>query len=284
MTVYALLDFDGYICKAFYAANSKKGSDKNANEILESLYWSAIEKTANYFNVRKDEVMPLLFVSTHSWKKDVFPTYKVNRKKNDELGRFRDEIISSDDDIIKIEQLEADEVLIMMNGYLEFHNKKTVIFSDDKDLKYYANLYCKINLCEKIVELGRLENTLDRYTQMLAGDKEDNITGIPNIGMVKGKKILKEFLENSSGGRYNIPILNDIVSIYKNNSVSFQDCIEQLALIIPTSYFTCKIDLMITLCESVLNGESHLLDDSIIQEIIDNSLKRIENEVTSVYG
>lgn len=282
MSVYALLDFDGYICKAFWAANSKKGSDKNANEILESLYWSAIEKTAEYFNVPESEVIPLLFVSAHSWKKDVFPTYKVHRKKNEELGKFRDEVIANDGDIIKIEQLEADEVILMVKDYIVTQGDKYAIFSDDKDLKYYAEVYCKINLLEGIEYVGDAINYYNKYAQMLAGDKEDNIKGIPKVGMLTANSLIKEILTKS--GRA-FPSLNDIIKIYKKKKVDYQDCIEQLALIIPAGYFSnSSTQSASTLSEAIINKEHYWMDDSIVQSIIEDTLEFIKDKVDLVYG
>ena len=72
MTIYALLDYDGYICKAFWASHSKKGSDKNEYELLDALTTSAIEKAADLFGVSVDEIKPVKVVSGHSWKKDCF--------------------------------------------------------------------------------------------------------------------------------------------------------------------------------------------------------------------
>lgn len=282
MTIYALLDFDGYICKAFWAANSNRSSGKNANEILEALYCSAIEKTAKYFDISEDEVIPLLFVSAHSWKKDVFPTYKANRKKNDELGKFRDEIISSYDDIIKIEQLEADEVILMVKDYIVTQGDKYIIFSDDKDLKYYAELYCKINLSEEIEPVDNKANYYNRFAQMLAGDKEDNITGIPKIGMVTANKLIESKLKQ---GNYHYIKLIDIIEIYKNKNISYLDCIEQLALIIPAGYFTCaSSQSSFILAEAIINNEHDQIDDSIIQDIIGDTLEFMKDKADLVYG
>lgn len=282
MTVYALLDFDGYICKAFWAANSKKGSDKNANEILEALYWSAIEKTAKYFDATEDEVTPLLFVSAHSWKKDVFPTYKVHRKKNEELGKFRDEIIANDEDIIKIEQLEADEVILIAKDYIVTQGDKYVIFSDDKDLKYYTELYCKINLSEEIKLVDDATNYHNRFAQMLAGDKEDNIAGIPKVGMVTANKLIENKLKRSN---YPYVKLIDIIEIYKNKNISYLDCIEQLAQIIPAGYFTCASSQhSLILAEAIINKEHYLLDDVIVQDMIETTLEYIKDVADLVYG
>lgn len=283
MTIYALLDYDGYICKAFWASHSKKGSDKNEYELLDTLTTSAIEKAADLFGVSVDEVKPVKVVSGHSWKKDCFSDYKAKRKRNEELGIFRDEIIANDGDIIKMEQLEADEIIILLKNYLDYRYCNNIIFSDDKDLRYYADLYCKINLAEEIEEVNFNDNIKNRYAQMLAGDKEDNITGIPKVGMVTASKLLDNVLSNRE---IKIPSLSDIIKIYKEKKVPYQDCIEQLALVIPVGTIdelSCQ-DEIDMLCESAINNEAHLLDDSIIQCIIEDTLNTIKDKVDLVYG
>lgn len=275
MTVYALLDFDGYICKAFWAAHSKKSSDKDSYSILSELYYSAIKKTAEYFEINEDEIVPILVVSGHSWKKDVFPNYKAQRKKNEELGKFRDEIISQDSDIIKIDQLEADEVVLMLNNFLIRRGEQTVIFSDDKDLKYYANIYCKINIAEEVRYVGSLDNLEDIYAQMLAGDKEDNITGIKGVGMKTAKKLI-----NQTAGDLT---LEKIIRIYKNQNVSYNDCLEQLALVIPVCGVFENDPMPVNLiCDSILNNMD--VDDLLVQQATESLLETIRDKADLIYG
>lgn len=282
MTIYALLDYDGYICKAFWAANSKKGSDKNEYELLDALTTSAIEKAAEFFGVTVDEVKPIKVVSGHSWKKDCFSNYKAKRKRNEELGIFRDEIISNDDDIIKIEQLEADEVILMVKDYIVTQADRYIIFSDDKDLKYYAELYCKINLSEEVKCVSFKSNYINRYAQMLAGDKEDNIKGIPKIGMITANNLITDILIKTNKA---FPCLNDIIKIYKKKKVSYQDCIEQLALIIPAGYFSNNSTQPASiLSEAIINKEHYCMDDSIVQSIIEDTLNTIKDKVGLIYG
>lgn len=271
---YALLDFDGYICKAFYAANSKKGSDKDAYEILSDLYISAIERAAEYFEVEQCDIEPVLVVSAHSWKKDVYPTYKSHRKKNEELGKFRDSVIEMDADIVKVEQLEADEVLIMLDTYIGYvnDNPNIIIFSDDKDLKYYATNYCKINPINGVEKYTAVEHQ-NRYAQMLAGDKEDNITGIPKVGMVTANKLL-----GTLGYGFN---LDSVIRVYKEKGVSYNDCLHQLAQIIPVGGVASGVSENI-ICSSILDKEE--VDSSLVQVSIERTLEYIKDRADLIYG
>ncbi len=275
MAYYALLDFDGFICKAFYAAHSKKGSDKDAYEILSELYASAVDKTANYFDIDIEEVRVIAVASAHSWKKDVYPAYKAKRKKNEELGKFRNEILQMDPDIIKIEQLEADEVIIALSNFMDTESDcYSIIFSDDKDLKYYATNYCKINLVEKPERIDTADNRLNMYAQMLAGDKEDNITGIPKVGMVTAKKLLEEDSRPNT--------LHKVVEIYKAKQVLKNDCLEQLAMVIPAAgVFGYGIYFRV-ISQRILDGEN--VDDALVQDAILDLLFFIRDAVTSIYN
>ncbi len=267
--VYALLDFDGFVCKAFYASLKNKSDD--AFEILNRLVETACEKASEYFEV--NDVVPIMIASAHSWKKDVYPQYKSHRKRNDDLGKFRQGAIEAFN-AVKIEQLEADEVVIMLHRYLFDRDIPSIIFSDDKDLKYYSKVYCKINLNEEPEDTDTLDNWHDAYAQMLAGDKEDNIKGIPNIGMVKARKLLDK------KGLYT---LKSVVELYKEHKIPKEDCLEQLALVIPVCQMFCfESKPTRQICITTLNEWS--LPDIIVQDAIYETLNFIQGAVNEVYS
>lgn len=213
----ALLDFDGYICKAYYATISKGSTDFDEmlallEELVESVK-SKIEENAdiNYY------------ISGHTYKKDIYPSYKANRKKDSLLGEFREFVkLYYEDKIIKA-NVEADDLIVM--DY-EFYSKarNPVVFSDDKDLRYYCKTYCKINLSEEIVEQDEKEMEQHRIIQFLTGDREDNVQGVYGIGE---KKALIEL--NKLGG---ITIEN-VIRVYKNKGISIDECLKNLILISP---------------------------------------------------
>lgn len=213
----ALLDFDGYICKAYYATISKGSTDFDEmlallEELVESVK-SKIEENAdiNYY------------ISGHTYKKDIYPSYKANRKKDSLLGEFREFVkLYYEDKIIKA-NVEADDLIVM--DY-EFYSKarNPVVFSDDKDLRYYCKTYCKIKPSEEIVEQDEKEMEQHRIIQFLTGDREDNVQGVYGIGE---KKALIEL--NKLGG---ITIEN-VIRVYKNKGISIDECLKNLILISP---------------------------------------------------
>lgn len=213
----ALLDFDGYICKAYYATISKGSTDFDEMlALLEELVESAKSKIDKYADMN-------YYISGHTYKKDIYPSYKANRKKDPLLGEFREFIkLYYKDKIIKA-NVEADDLIVM--DY-EFYSKarNPVVFSDDKDLRYYCKTYCKINLSEEIVEQDEKEMEQHRIIQFLTGDKEDNVQGVYGIGE---KKAVIEL--DKLGG---ITIEN-VIRVYKNKGTSIDECLKNLILISP---------------------------------------------------
>lgn len=213
----ALLDFDGYICKSYYATISKGSTDFDEMlALLEELVESAKSKLDEYADIN-------YYISGHTYKKDIYPSYKANRKKDPLLGEFREFIkLYYEDKIIK-GNVEADDLIVM--DY-EFYSKarNPVVFSDDKDLRYYCKRYCKINLTEEIVEQDEKEMEQHRIIQFLTGDREDNVQGVYGIGE---KKAVIEL--NKLGG---ITIEN-VIRVYRNTGISIDECLKNLILISP---------------------------------------------------
>lgn len=222
MTNYALLDYDGFICKAFYAATKNSETDiESALAILDNLTEAAVNKAQSFFGA---EVEVCKYVSSRTLKKDFFPSYKAKRKKNDLLGDFRDIIIDVHD-CLKIDGFEADDLI-----YTQIADKgqsNCLVFSDDKDMVDFSRYLCGINLTEEPIELDPNESFKRQCIHYLKGDKEDNIEGIPQIGEAKASKI---------ANNVDIPILkfhDFIFEEYKKHGVSFEEAVKNVYLLTP---------------------------------------------------
>lgn len=213
----ALLDFDGYICKVYYAAISKGSTDFDEMlALLEELVESVKSK------VEEDAIIKY-YISGHTYKKDIYPSYKANRKKDPLLGEFREFIKLYYGNKLVKDNVEADDLIVL--DYENYDNNFTpVVFSDDKDLRYYCRRYCKINLSEEIVEQDEKEMEQRRIIQFLTGDKEDNIQGVYGIGE---KKALIEL--NKLGG----VTIENVIRVYKNKGIDIDECLKNLILISP---------------------------------------------------
>lgn len=268
---YALLDYDGYVCKALYAAISS-GDVSEAPRILDELTQSAIDKTHRYFDDLPIEVIKVM--SGHSWKKDTYLTYKAKRKKDPRVKEFRDWVLETDDTILKVEPFEADEVLVIMHDYLANYDvEDCIVFSDDKDLHYVTLLNCKINTTEE-VDIRYDENKL--FCQMLAGDKEDCVDGINKVGMKTADKLLKE------KGEYT---LENVIQVYKDKEVSEEECNKQLNLINPIKreFFQDEDKMLYDIIGATLINRE-IPERELLDTLIKYQQEYITKEVHKIYG
>lgn len=220
---YAILDYDGYVCKAFYANKDDPMDMRISAEILRDLELAAVERTANFFNAPRDAVRVLRVMSGHSWKKDIYPSYKRKRKRDEYLGIFRDEV-KRYPSIRLVPQLEADEVIVLLSDYFQSINfNNYIVFSDDKDLRYYCPTCCKINITEEIAEQDYLDVYKTQLEQMLIGDAEDNIKGIPGVGAKTAPKLLDQYGYDIKG----------VVRCFRDKGVDIDSCLRDLLLVIP---------------------------------------------------
>lgn len=271
MTHYiALLDYDGFVCKSYYAAASELGHSydtfKKADRILEDLTDAVTSKMQWCFDT--DDFSLIKIMSGHTWKKDIYSDYKLGRKRNEFLGIYRD-IIKSKDDVFVPASLEADDVLVMYSDVCESLENECLIVSDDKDLRYAATGYhSKISESPEC-EYKYLHN--DLYCQMLAGDKEDNIKGIPKVGMKTANKLLD-----------NKYTLKNVIKVYKNHNISKDECLKNLFLVNPISIRYVRSEYLYEYYLSTMYDKKE--DDKLVQEIQIDFLNNLQKEVNKIYG
>lgn len=269
---YALLDYDGFVCKSFYANKEDIMNSKAAKKILKDLVDAAIEKACNYFNVDRQNLAVLKVMSGHSWKKDIYPSYKRTRKRNEYLGIYRGSVIEEDKAIIVPPQLEADEVLVCVADYLRDKKKNIIIFSDDKDLRYYSEIYCKINITEQIKEQDILDIWKAQLEQLLIGDREDNIKGVPKVGEKTAPKLLESYGYSIDG----------VIRCFKDHGIDIDNCLRDLLLTIPLSsdYTQDKFFNNEIAKEFLTYGEA---DDLDIHKSLISQVQYLNKKVCKIY-
>lgn len=217
-----LVDYDGIICKAFYAALAEDALDK-----AEGILIRIVSEIKHAY-----PKSPLfLIASKQSYKKTLYPTYKAKRSKNKLLKVFKDYIIQNYEGIT-IPTFEADDIIILLKDCFELvrPNREVIIISDDKDMHNLHNKCAKIKEPKKLLEF----NPNVFFEQLLKGDKEDNVKGIPNIGSKRAAKLLQE-----EGGQCTIAT---IARIYKKLGQSIDNAIENINLIMPLTLKYCNIE------------------------------------------
>ena len=224
---YALLDYDGYIAKAYYAGADPENpiEFEECYTCLYNMEQYAIEKAQLFFMGEEFKVIKVL--SGHTFKKDLFPSYKRSRQRDDFLGIFRDEI-KKRDDVTIVENMEADDLLVYIN---ENHRENSVVFSDDKDLHKYCKWTCKLN---EEYEINKDNFSKEaQLIQMISGDSVDNIKGVPMFGEQKAKKYL-----DSVG--YS---LQNVIKLYKDKQIDADECLKNLILVHPLAKGLLDVEL-----------------------------------------
>lgn len=268
MEHFALLDFDGFVCKAFFAAKAR-GNLGEAWNILYRLYNAATQKAAAYFDVNATKLNIRLFMSGHTWKKDVFEDYKKSREKDPDLSEFRDEVIDMLW-IAKSEHLEADDLINLCVEHIEMSGEDDyIVFSDDKDLHAIAKRYCKINLAEQVVYNEEPRNMV--YAQMLAGDKEDDVAGLSKVGIKTALKLLGDEA-----------CIEKVAAIYNDKGSTLHNAYKQILLIKPLSINMNAFPLSgIYSAGQILN--SNYVDEEVLNDCIKGELRFVKEVLEQEY-
>lgn len=274
MTVYCLLDYDGYIAKSFYAGFNKDNPTDftDCYECLENMTQFAINKTLDYFK-RPTDTNILKVISGHTFKKDIYPSYKGNRTPDEYLGMYRDEIKSRyNDELLTAYHLEADDLLVLLNEQLR---ENSIVFSDDKDLHKYCKYTCKLNESEFIssIKYGAKEQLI----QMISGDTIDNIKGVPKFGEKSAKKYLDE----------NGYTFESVIKLYKEKGISIDECTKNIVLVHPcaqgASKFGCEETMKYITNEILFGDDEEIIQMNIMTNIFEY-LNTITNRIKEVYN
>jgi len=173
---------------------------RNAVELSEDLVRHMVLNSIRGINKKfRKDYGELVIASDgkHSWRKEVFPNYKANRKKNreksghdwetifDVINRIKSELIEfMPYKLIEVETAEADDVIAVLIRKMEKiigpnHARKILIVSGDKDFIQLHNEWVKQYnpILNKYV--GK-DETPSIYIKehILKGDRSD---GIPNV-------------------------------------------------------------------------------------------------------
>lgn len=147
------------------------------------------------FNIQfRDEFgeMVLCMDGSKNWRKEKYPFYKANRRKNrkndkhdwkmiyEQINKVRDEItISVPFRVVHVDRCEADDCIGTIVENCET-NEPILILSPDKDfvqLQKYPNVKQFSNIQKKWVEPD-VQAVIDLETKILKGDAGD---GVPNV-------------------------------------------------------------------------------------------------------
>ena len=136
-----------------------------------------------------DGEFALFLTDKVNWRKEVLPTYKMNRKdvRKPLLLSYLRKWMREERGAIIVPTLEADDIL----GITATSEPDCIIVSEDKDLKTIPALVFNPAKDGKPRLISEFEAAYNHMYQTLIGDKTDNFDGCPTIGPVTATKILE---------------------------------------------------------------------------------------------
>lgn len=265
---YVLLDADGLICRAFYGA---KASGRNPLVVLNEMVDNIELKILGDILDPENTFLEFhFFTSSHNFKKDIISSYKEHRERDEELGKFRDQVSEI---CYTCAHLEADDIISIVSEVLMTQGETGVyIVSDDKDLKELQGKHLKFGRADTV----ECPNPpINYYARMIAGDREDNVPGIPKVGIATAKRLLGQ---GCSLG------LDEVFQIYKDKGLTKKYAISQVLQIKMLSFFENKRpDLVQKLAELILAEDDDPLED-LITKVIRNDIKYTISRARAVYN
>ena len=203
MSKVCLIDGSGYIFRAFYALpemTSPNGLPVNAVYGFVTMFMRLLK------NIPCDYCVVLLDAHRKNFRNDIYAEYKTNRADPPELlipqfGLIREAIKVMGLPYIEQEGYEADDLIATYAKQALEKGHEAVIVSADKDLMqlirsgitFYDAMKEKFFTNEDVKEKFGVypERVVD--VQALAGDKIDNIPGVPGIGLKTAAELINEF-------------------------------------------------------------------------------------------
>ncbi|MCB1682295.1 MAG: DNA polymerase I [Alphaproteobacteria bacterium] len=203
-----LIDGSGFIFRAYYAlAYSGRGSMTNPEGVPVSAVYGF---TNMLLKMLQDYHAPYLAVvfdtARANFRNEIYPEYKANRDETPEdlIPQFpliREATKAFDIPALEMEGYEADDLIATYTRLALEQGKKVVVVSSDKDLMQLmrdgvrmldpmknkwlaeADVFEKFGVGpEKVVDV-----------QALAGDKVDNVPGIPGIGVKTAAELINTY-------------------------------------------------------------------------------------------
>ena len=173
---------------------------------------------AKYKEILEADDVIITLTGQENWRKDLLPTYKHNRK-----GKRKPVVFPALRDYCKkvyktvcYENLEADDVMGLYATGFKGNLGKTIVVSEDKDLKTIpGQLYNPNKPEDGILCISQEEADLNHLTQALTGDSTDGYSGCPGVGPKTAEKILK------------MGTWEEVMGAYLNAGLSEQDALIQ---------------------------------------------------------
>ncbi len=197
-----LLDISGFIYRAYYAA-----PNITYNEIKVGALFGFCSEMLKILSIFKDSVfIAAMDYSKHTFRHDIYPEYKNNRKHMPEdllqqLQLINDCCEQFGFNIRKYNNYEADDIIA---SFVKYYNNthKLIVISSDKDLlqllnfnntKVYNPVKHKYIDNTAVIEMFGVSKDKILDILSLMGDTADNIPGAFGIGPKTASKLINEY-------------------------------------------------------------------------------------------
>ncbi|MCL4678830.1 MAG: DNA polymerase I [Alphaproteobacteria bacterium] len=203
-----LIDGSGFIFRAYYAlAYSGRGDMTNPEGVPVGAVYGF---TNMILKMLQDYHAPYLAVifdaARENFRNKIYPEYKANRDETppDLIPQFpliRQATEAFDIPALEQEGYEADDLIAAYTRLALEQGKKVVIVSSDKDLMQLMRPGVRMLDPMKNKWLG-LEDVMEKFgvapdkvvdVQALAGDKVDNVPGVPGIGVKTAAELINTY-------------------------------------------------------------------------------------------
>ncbi|MGQ4002682.1 DNA polymerase I [Francisellaceae bacterium CB299] len=245
-----LVDGSSYLFRAYHALpflTNSKGEPTGA--ILGVI--NMLKKLPTKYNT--EHVAVIFDAKGKSFRNDIYPEYKANRKSMDDELRVQikplhDIIEKMGFPFIVVDGVEADDVIGTLAKDLEKEDYRVVISTGDKDMAQLVDE--KVELFDSMKNVTTdVEGVVEKYGVRpdqiidylaLMGDSSDNIPGVPSVGPKTAVKWLAEY-ENIEG------VIANQDKIKGKVGEKLRDNIEQLRLSYTLATIKCDLELGLSL-------------------------------------
>lgn len=229
-----LIDSSIYVFKAWYIGPEKK--DINGNPMHAACGF--LDFVYRLLSTEKPELIAFAFDESHktSYRKDIYPQYKANRSPAPESLRRQFKYCREFLKAFGVHEAanpyyEADDLIGTWAKSLQKQDIPVNIITADKDLAQLVNEndhWWEYERGQKLDSKALTKKFKAKPHQIadqlaIAGDKSDNIPGVPGIGMSTAGKLLRRFdnLDNLFNS------LSEISSMQIRGAAQVQELIEE---------------------------------------------------------
>ena len=250
-----LVDGSSYLYRAFHAL---PGLTSPTGQPTGAIY-GVLTMLQKLIKAEKPDLVGIIFDAPgKTFRHDLFPDYKANREKTPEdlvvqIEPLLTAIQNLGLPLIRIQGVEADDVIGTLARQAENNNIQTLIATGDKDFAQLVSERIKlIDTMKNITtdQSGVLDKFGLRPEQIidylaLAGDPSDNIPGIPKVGPKTAAKWLQQYTDLNG-------VIKHAEEIVGKVGEALRASIPNLALYQKLATIDCNIELEHTIHDLVI--------------------------------